>query len=80
MAKQGDAFLFAGVDKEGGPLNKAPRISYLAEIVVLQALSIALQNEENIDLQDYKKWHQAEPWENQLNRTIYNKKKRGVRQ
>lgn len=57
LAKQGDAFLFAGVDKEGGPLNKAPRISYLAEIVVLQALSIALQNEENIDLQDYKKWH-----------------------
>ena len=57
LAKQGDAFLFAGVDKEGGPLNKAPRISYFAEIVVLQALSIALQNEENIDLQDYKKWH-----------------------
>ncbi len=57
LAKQGDAFLFAGVDKEGGPLNKAPRISYLAEIIVLQALSIALQNEENIDLQDYKKWH-----------------------
>ena len=57
LAKQGDAVLFAGVEKEGGPLNKAPRISYLAEILTLQALSVLLQSSEKIDLQDYKKWH-----------------------
>lgn len=57
LAKQGDAVLYAGVEKEGGPLNKAPRISYIAEILTLQALSVLLQSSENIDLQDYKKWH-----------------------
>lgn len=57
LARNSDAFLFAGVGEEGGPLNKAPRASYLAEIIVLQGLSVLLQSEENIDLQDYKRWH-----------------------
>lgn len=57
LAKHSDAFLYAGVDEEGGPLNKAPRVSYLAEIIVLQGLSILLQADENINLQDYKRWH-----------------------
>lgn len=57
LAKHTDAFLYAGVVAEGGPLNKAPRVSYLAEIIVLLGLSILLQSNENIDLNDYKRWH-----------------------
>jgi len=57
LAQQGDTVLLAGVEEEGGPLNKAPRISYLAEIVILQALSVILQEGQSITLQDYKKWH-----------------------
>lgn len=57
MAKNCDAFLFAGVSQEGGPLNKAPRASYLAEIIVLQGLSVILQSLADITLNDYKKWH-----------------------
>lgn len=57
LAQHSDAHLYAGVEDEGGPLNKAPRISYLAEIIVLQGLSILLQKEADVDLHDYKKWH-----------------------
>ena len=38
-----DALLLAHVDEEGGPLNRAPRNSVLAEMFVLQALSAILQ-------------------------------------
>lgn len=43
LARQSDAFLFAGVSHEGGPLDRAPRNSILAELLTLQALSVALQ-------------------------------------
>lgn len=43
LAKHSDVHLFAGVGKEGGPLNRAPRNSILAETLTLQALSVALQ-------------------------------------
>lgn len=43
LAKQSDVHLFAGVKAEGGPLNRAPRNSILAETLTLQALSVALQ-------------------------------------
>ena len=39
LAKESDAFLVAGVHAEGGPLNRAPRNSVLAEELTLQALS-----------------------------------------
>ncbi len=45
LKENSDAFLFAGVEKEGGPLNRAPRNSILAEILTLQALSVELQSE-----------------------------------
>lgn len=57
LAREGDVFIFAGVDKEGGDLNKAPRASIIAEILVLQSLSILLQNEKGLDLDQYVKWH-----------------------
>jgi len=57
LAKQGDAFLFAGVKREGGPLNRAPRASILAEILILQGLSVILQNMKGITPTQYVKWH-----------------------
>lgn len=57
LAKNGDVFLFAGVNEEGGPLNRAPRASILAEILVLQGLSLILQSCKNITPQQYVKWH-----------------------
>ena len=47
LAKNTEAFLFAGVNAEGGPLNRAPRNSVLAEMLTLQALSVALQAEKD---------------------------------
>lgn len=43
LAGESDVHLFAGVREEGGPLNRAPRNSILAELLTLQALSVALQ-------------------------------------
>jgi D-arabinose 5-phosphate isomerase GutQ len=57
LAKAGDVFLFAGVDKEGGDLNKAPRASIIAEIIVLQCLSVLLQSAKGLTLHQYGNWH-----------------------
>lgn len=57
LAQVSDAFLFAGLKEEGGPLNRAPRTSIIAEILVLQGLSVLLQNICDITPQQYVKWH-----------------------
>lgn len=57
LAKASDAFLYAGVENEGGPLNRAPRASVLAEIITLQSLSIALQVEKDWDPKRYVRCH-----------------------
>ncbi len=57
LAKEGEATLLAGVTQEGGPLNRAPRASILAEIYVLQALSVYLQAERGLSPQEYVRWH-----------------------
>ncbi len=57
LATMGDAFLYAGVEKEGDPLNRAPRASILAEVYVLQGLSLLLQCIKGITPQQYVKWH-----------------------
>lgn len=49
--------LFAGVEREGGVLNRAPRASILAETFVLQCLSVLLQEESNLTPQEYVKRH-----------------------
>lgn len=43
LAKFAKVHLTAHADEEGGPLNRAPRMSILAETYVLQALSVVLQ-------------------------------------
>lgn len=57
LAKNTDAFLFAGVNAEGGPMNRAPRNSVLAELLTLQALSVALQAEKEWDPVRYVRCH-----------------------
>ncbi len=57
LAQKGDAFLYAGVSQEGGPLNRAPRASILAEMFVLQGLSIILQTTRGLTPKEYVKWH-----------------------
>ena len=62
-------FLFAGITNEGDPLNKPPRISILAEIIVLQSLSILLQQEAAIDI-DGLLWGGMASWR-KLSRECY---------
>lgn len=57
LKESSDVFLFAGIKQEGDDLNKAPRASILAEIIVLQSLSVALQYAKGLDIQQYLKWH-----------------------
>ncbi len=53
LAKFCDVHLLAHVNEEGGPLNRAPRASIIAETWVLQALSIVLQEKRAITPQEY---------------------------
>lgn len=57
LAGNADVVLHAGVTQEGDVLNKPPRTSILAEIAVLQVLSVALQYEYNLTPADYVRWH-----------------------
>ena len=57
LGKYGEVYLFAGVNAEGGPLNRAPRASILAETYVLQCLSVLLQEASNITPEEYVKRH-----------------------
>ena len=57
LGKYGEVCLFAGVNAEGGPLNRAPRASILAETYVLQCLSVLLQEASNITPEEYVKRH-----------------------
>lgn len=57
LSAHSDVHLLAKVDREGGPLNRAPRISILAETLVLQALSVILQARRDITPQTYVRWH-----------------------
>jgi len=57
LAKFADCHIFAGVRHEGGPLNRAPRNSYLVETLVLQCISVVLQEHVNLTPAQYVKRH-----------------------
>jgi arabinose-5-phosphate isomerase len=57
LGRVSDEFLYAGVEREGSPLNFEPRASILAEIYTLAALSIELQSRKNITRTHYNSWH-----------------------
>lgn len=57
LAKESDVHLLANITNEGGPLNRAPRMSILTEMLVLQALSVILQSRADVTPQQYVRWH-----------------------
>ena len=57
IAKLSDAHLLAHIDFEGGPLGRAPRASIIAETIVLQGLSVLLQEDARVTPRQYVKWH-----------------------
>lgn len=57
LGKYGEVCLAAGVNHEGGILNRAPRASILAETYILQCLSVVLQDSVNITPEQYVKRH-----------------------
>lgn len=57
LAKFSDAHIYAGVDKEGGTLNRAPRMSIIAETMILQGLSVLLQERRGLTPQEYVMRH-----------------------
>ncbi len=57
LAKNAEVTLVAGVEHEGGVLNRAPRTSILVETYILQCLSILLQEEIKLTPQQYVCWH-----------------------
>jgi arabinose-5-phosphate isomerase len=59
LARNADAFLDAGVAREGGALGLAPRASVAAEILVLAALAAALEKEKGFTKADYNQRHPA---------------------
>jgi arabinose-5-phosphate isomerase len=59
LAIRSDAFLDAGVAREGGPLGLAPRASIAAEVLVLAALSAALEQARGFTKADYHGRHPA---------------------
>jgi len=59
LGRIADHVLCAPVEKEGGVLGLAPRISVLAQVFVLAALSVALEAARGLTLEEYGRWHRA---------------------
>lgn len=59
LARMADLVIHAPVEREGGALGLAPRISVLAEVCVLAALSVALETARGLTLEQYSRWHRA---------------------
>lgn len=57
LAKASDLHLFAGVEKEGDDLNKPPRLSIISEMVLLQILSLILQDKHQLSKEQYVLFH-----------------------
>lgn len=57
IAELSDVHFLAHVDNEGDNLNKPPRASIIAQIIIIQAISIILQEANQLTLEDYLKWH-----------------------
>jgi len=57
LANHSECTLLAGVREEGGPMNRAPRNSVNAEMLILQALSVVLQIEKDWTPEKYVRCH-----------------------
>jgi D-arabinose 5-phosphate isomerase GutQ len=59
LAGIADLVLRAPIDQEGGLLGLAPRVSILAETLVLAGLSVALEAARGLTHQEYSRRHRA---------------------
>lgn len=59
LGRTSDVFLYAGVAREGGGLGLAPRASVAAEVLVIAALSAALEQARGFTAADYVARHPA---------------------
>jgi arabinose-5-phosphate isomerase len=59
LSRLSDVLILAGVTEEGGPLGLAPRASFLAEALALQALSVLLQEKKRFTAAEYRRRHPA---------------------
>ncbi len=59
LARLAEVLIHAPVDREGGVLGLAPRISVLGQVMVVAALSVALEAARGLTLEEYSRWHQA---------------------
>ncbi len=59
LARLAEVVIHAPVDREGGGLGLAPRISVLGQVMVVAALSVALEAARGLTLEEYSRWHQA---------------------
>ncbi|MFL2061484.1 SIS domain-containing protein [Marinilactibacillus psychrotolerans] len=57
LSRLSEVALVSEVIDEGDDLNKPPRASILNQIIVLQCLSVLLQEAKELDMGSYLKWH-----------------------
>lgn len=57
LSQLSDVCLCTRTVEEGDDLNKPPRVSIVKQIILLQNLSLLLQEERNLCLEDYVVWH-----------------------
>ena len=57
LAKLAEIHIQAKVEQEGGPLNRAPRFSIIAELIVVQQLSVELQESCDLSVKEYLQRH-----------------------
>ncbi|MGH8012382.1 MAG: PfkB family carbohydrate kinase [Candidatus Binataceae bacterium] len=59
LARLAHLVLRAPVTQEGGVLGLAPRISVIAQVFVVAALSVALEAARGLTPEEYSRWHRA---------------------
>jgi len=59
LGRLADLVLHAPIQQEGGVLGLAPRISVLAQVFVVAAISVALEAARGLTLEEYSRWHRA---------------------
>jgi D-arabinose 5-phosphate isomerase GutQ len=59
LARMADFALACPVRQEGGVLGLAPRVSVLAEVYLIAALSVGLEAARGLTTEEYGRWHRA---------------------
>ncbi|GEL67611.1 SIS domain-containing protein [Marinilactibacillus psychrotolerans] len=57
LSRLSEVALVSEVMNEGDDLNKPPRASILNQLIILQCLSVLLQEAKELDMEGYLKWH-----------------------